>query len=65
MKTFFVQAGLQGIEEKWKLRFNLAFKSKGVYINLADVPDQIVPKLIDWHQELVEEENESLKKGSK
>lgn len=54
---FFVDAALAATEAQWRLLMELAWKGKGLTLDLSRVPAWIIPKMTEWHQELVSEEN--------
>ena len=51
-------------EARWKTIFDMAWgsESKGLVINLAEVPDDILKLMIDWRNDRVEEENEQARR---
>jgi hypothetical protein len=51
-------------EARWKTIFNMAWgsDSKGLTINLAEVPDDILKLMVDWRNDRVEEENDQARK---
>ena len=58
--SFFVEASLLSREARWKAIFEMAWGSegKGLVINLAEVPDDILNLMTGWRNEKVEAENE-------
>lgn len=45
------------MEERWHLLYKLAYKSKGVTIDLTRVPESVLSRFPEWHDQLVEEED--------
>ena len=60
--NFFVQASLQTVELRWHQRFDLAWNGKGLFINLKDVPDDILTLMVEWTNEAIEKENAEMRK---
>ncbi len=57
LKSFFVDAALAAIEERWHLMVELAWKGQGLTVDLTQVPHWILEKIPEWHSALVEESN--------
>lgn len=46
---------------RWKQMFDLAWNGKGLFINLREVPDQLLDQMVEWANAKIEEENEQVK----
>jgi hypothetical protein len=39
--------------------YELAFKTKGAVVDLTKVPEQVLPRVVERHKELVQEEEDA------
>ena len=61
MLSFFAQASSQSHEQVWRQRLDLAWAGKGLFINLSEVPDQILDQMVGWVNQKIDQENEQNK----
>ena len=52
----------QDILDRYRILFELAWDNHGLVLNLNTIPNWVLPKLIEWRNHKVEEENERLEK---
>lgn len=46
-------------EERWRLRFDLAWANRGMIIDLGPLDDHILEWLVSWAEEAIKKENKS------
>lgn len=48
---------MQVRESRWRMLLELAWHSKGLTVDITQCPDDILVKMVDWRNELVEQAN--------
>lgn len=57
--TFFEQLSLQAIEARGYQMWSLAWRGRGMKVNLNELSDQMLDKFVEWSEEQIEAENHS------